>query len=126
MSQDNIRLLWTADDMKFFEEACAFMKDNVEEQLFYMADESNNVSPFWSVKIVDVIIALHRLEEDMKLLKEDDCGTVDTDRIEDIYDNARDLARLSKREVFLPEFGWQIESECNELQSRLLNLKHAG
>lgn len=128
--QDTIEILWTAGDAKFFQESYDFMKDNLNEQIFHF--EENYVSPGWTKTIPAALNALLRIKSHIQWLKEDleldggACTKVDPDRIQDLYDTTRNLVTISKKEVFLPEFGWEIESECKELQYRLLSLKHAG
>ena len=128
--QDTIEILWTAGDAKFFQESYDFMKDNLNEQIFHF--EENYVSPGWTKTIPAALNALLRIKSHIQWLKEDleldggACTKVDPDRIQDLYDTTRDLVRLSKNKAYLTQFGWEMESVCYELQSWLMNFKHAG
>ena len=132
MSQDNLYLLWTENDSKFFQEVYDRIKHQVKEQIILLAGEIGNVSPDWTLNIWHVLKTLQSIESQVKWLNEEleryggEHTEIDRYCIEDLYDTTRDLVRLSKNKAYLTQFGWEMESVCYELQSWLMNFKHAG
>ena len=132
MSQDTLDLLWTADDDEFFQDAYAFIQHTVEQQVCALGTVAQLPQPDYTVLATAVTRTALSIGSQIKWLKEDleraggAYTRVAKQRIRDLWDTTMDLATLSKNKAFLVEFEWEIGSECNELQYRILNLKHAG